>query len=109
MSFHVGVKKRTPNVTGISALSQRKAGTGWMRAALVLYPKIEVGNYGLEVDGRKHPGMGLGLRNGPSLCEVPLFWPSTWLACPGAVRSRWNCMGRHRRGRSVSPQDLMAP
>src|ERR1017187_9841400 len=28
MSFHVGVKKRTPNVTGISALSQRKAGTG---------------------------------------------------------------------------------
>src|ERR1035438_1063136 len=27
MSFHVGVKKRTPNVTGIIALSQRKAGT----------------------------------------------------------------------------------
>jgi hypothetical protein len=27
MSFHVGVKKRTPNVTGIGALSQRKAGT----------------------------------------------------------------------------------
>src|ERR1035438_2551191 len=34
MSFHVGVKKRTPNVTGISAVSQRKAGTGWMGAAL---------------------------------------------------------------------------
>jgi hypothetical protein len=26
MSFHVGVKKRTPNVTGIGALSQREAG-----------------------------------------------------------------------------------
>src|ERR1039458_7149910 len=39
MSFHVGVKKRTPNVTGMIALSQRKAGTGCRPAPINQNPE----------------------------------------------------------------------
>src|ERR1035437_7603056 len=61
---HIEVKKKTQIVTGIGALSQRERGARldegcprWSTSNLsggLLYSKIEVGNYGLEVGRRKH-------------------------------------------------------